>query len=162
MTGFLSSSAEEVDLPEHGGDKDGGGYFKSKNPTFIQMNRNHYNKFLQAFAKENKQSMTKAEASLWKYALSKRQMLGYAFRRQRPIAKYIVDFICLKLRLVIEVDGYSHQLQENEIKDLRRQKKLEDLGFVVIRFKDEEVLNHMNQVREAIQIQITLLEKTGG
>ena len=125
------------------------------------MNHNHYNKYLQAYAKENKQSMTKAEACLWKYALSKRQMLKYAFRRQRPLANYIVDFICLKLKLVIEVDGYSHQLQENEIKDLKRQKEIEDLVFTVIRFKDEEVLNHMNQVREAIQRQIKVIEEKG-
>ena len=81
--------------------------------------------------------MTKAEACLWKYALSKRQMSGYAFRRQRPVLNYIVDFICLKLKLVIEVDGYTHQLRENEIKDAKRQREIEFMGFTVLRFKDE-------------------------
>ena len=98
--------------------------------------------------------MTKAEACLWKYALSKRQMLGFAFRRQRPISNFIVDFICLKLKLIIEVDGYCHQLQENEVKDQSRQLVLETLGYTVLRFKDEEVLEHLNQVREIIQKQI--------
>jgi very-short-patch-repair endonuclease len=101
--------------------------------------------------------MTKAEACIWKYALSKRQMSGYAFRRQRPMLKYIVDFICLELKLVIEIDGYSHQLKENEIKDVKRQEKIESAGYTVIRFRDEEVLNNMNQVRAAIQKQIEVI-----
>jgi len=121
------------------------------------MNQNHYNKQLQGFAKDNKQNMTKAEACLWKYALSKRQMSGYAFRRQRPLLNYIVDFICLRLKLVIEVDGYTHQLSENEVKDRIRQENIEKAGFIVIRFKDEEVFNGMNQVRTSIQNQIDLI-----
>jgi very-short-patch-repair endonuclease len=104
--------------------------------------------------------MTKAKACLWKYALSKRQMLGYQFRRQRPISKYIVDFMCLPLKLIIEVDGYSHQIQENEIKDMERQKNLENLNYVVLRFKDNEVLNDMNEVKRVIQVTIeNLIEK---
>ena len=100
--------------------------------------------------------MTKAEACLWKYALSKRQMLGSGFRRQRPIDNYIVDFVCLELKLIIEVDGYSHQISENDAKDRIRQDRLESLGYTVLRFKDEEVLNSMNQVRESIQRQVLL------
>jgi len=125
------------------------------------MNQNHYNRHLQSYAKENKQNMTKAEACLWKYALSKRQMSGYAFRRQRPVLNYIVDFICLKLKLVIEVDGYTHQLRENEIKDAKRQREIEFMGFTVLFFKDEEVLNNMNQVRTAIQKQIEFILEEG-
>ena len=105
--------------------------------------------------------MTKAEACLWKYALSNRQMSGYAFRRQRPMLNYIVDFICLKLKLVIEVDGYTHQLRDNEIKDVKRQGEIESMGFTVLRFKDEEVLNNMNQVRTAIQKQIEFILEEG-
>ncbi|MCH2215194.1 MAG: endonuclease domain-containing protein, partial [Flavobacteriales bacterium] len=115
------------------------------------MNLNHYNKQLQSLAKENKKSMTKAEACLWKYALSKRRMLGYAFRRQRPIGSYIVDFVCLKLKLVIEVNGYSHQLTEVSENDVQRQKWIESTGFVVIRFSDHEVIRSINQVRETIE-----------
>jgi len=123
------------------------------------MNHHHYNKNLQKYACENKQSMTKAEAWLWKFVLSKRQMLGYGFRRQRPIGNYIVDFICLKLKLVIEVDGYSHLLAENELKDEVRQKFLESIGYTMIRFKDEMVLNHINEVREVIVQQIAIIEE---
>ena len=103
--------------------------------------------------------MTKAEACLWKYALSKKQMLGFIFRRQRPIHRYIADFICLPLKLIIEVDGVTHLFTENQAKDAARQKVLEDLGYTVIRFRDEEVLNSMNQVREAIMTQMRILEE---
>ena len=88
-------------------------------------------------------------------------MSGYAFRRQRPVLNYIVDFICLKLKLVIEVDGYTHQLRDNEIKDVKRQGEIESMGFTVLRFKDEEVLNNMNQVRTAIQKQIEFILEEG-
>lgn len=110
-----------------------------------------YNKNLQKFAHQNRSAMTKAEACLWKYALSRRQMLGYPFRRQRSIENYIVDFVCLPLKLVIEVDGYSHQIPENEIQDRLRQQRLEALGFTVVRFKDKEILNQINMVREQIE-----------
>jgi len=104
--------------------------------------------------------MTKAEACLWKYALSKRQILGYQFRRQRPISNYIVDFMCLPLNLIIEVDGYSHQIQENEIKYMERQRNLENRGYAVLRFKDSEVLNDMNEVKRVIQVTVeNLTEK---
>jgi len=115
---------------------------------------NHYNKSLARFARENRNAMTKAEACLWKYALAKKMMLGFPFRRQRPISNYIVDFVCLPLKLVIEVDGYSHQLSENEAKDLERQQALEDLGFRVLRFKDEDVLNRIQETRRIIQVTV--------
>lgn len=57
------------------------------------FSHNQYNKRLRVYAHENRNAMTKAEACLWKYALSKRQMLGSGFRRQRPIDSYIVDFV---------------------------------------------------------------------
>jgi very-short-patch-repair endonuclease len=123
------------------------------------LSHDHYNKKLKRFATENRNAMTKAEACLWKYALSKKQMLGYVFRRQRPILTYIVDFICLEIGLIVEVDGYSHQLRENEVKDRIRQKKLEEKGYVVIRFTDEKVLKRITQVRAAISTQIEILVK---
>jgi very-short-patch-repair endonuclease len=123
------------------------------------MPSNHfYNKNLKTYAHENRKGMTKAEACLWKYALSKRQMLGQQFRRQRPIGNFIVDFICLPLDLIIEVDGYSHQIPENEAKDRQRQDELEKLGFTVVRFTDEAVLKNINTVREVIEGWIRKLE----
>lgn len=116
------------------------------------MKSNHrYNPKLQQYAHENREAMTKAEVCMWKYALSKKQMLGYQFRRQRPIENYIVDFVCLPLKLIIEVDGYSHQIPENEVKDRIRQERLIALGYTVVRYKDEAVLRHINTVRENIE-----------
>lgn len=90
--------------------------------------------------------MTKSEASLWKYVLSKRQMMGYQFRRQRPIGNYIADFACLPLGLVVEVDGSSHDSEEAIRKDKIRDKRLADLGFVTLRFSTWEVLNRIDDV----------------
>ena len=90
--------------------------------------------------------MTKAEACLWKYALKAKQM-GYTFNHQRPVLNYIADFMCKELKLIIEVDGYSHLLEEVIKNDSRRQKKLEEAGFKVIRFKDEEVLKGIKGVK---------------
>lgn len=110
---------------------------------------NFYNKRLQSFAHENRYEMTKAEACLWKFVLSSKK-LGYTFNRQRPILNYIVDFMCKELKLVIEVDGYSHFLDEIKIKDEKKQKELENSGYTVIRFQDSEILTQIDRVRLAI------------
>ena len=106
----------------------------------------HYNKDLQTFANQNRKEMTKAEACLWKYLLSKRQMRGYLFRRQRPVLNFIADFMCKELLLIIEVDGLTHQWQEVALNDFQRQEELNKAGFAVLRFDDEEVLDHINDV----------------
>ena len=90
--------------------------------------------------------MTKAEACLWKYVLRARKLSGYQFRRQRPVLNYIADFMCMELMLIIEVDGITHHWEETIKKDEIRQKSLESAGFTVIRFTDEEVLNHIQVV----------------
>src|SRR4030095_16293836 len=73
---------------------------------------NHfYNKTLQPYANKLRKEMTKAEACLWKYVL-RAGMMSYKFRRQRPVLNYIADFMCIKLKLIIEVDGITHQWEE--------------------------------------------------
>ena len=106
---------------------------------------NKYNKRLKPVAYKLRSSMTKAEACLWKYGL-KSKKLGVIFRRQRPVGKYIVDFICLELKIIIEVDGESHNHPEIYENDIIRQKYLENLGFMVVRFIDEEVLKSIDGV----------------
>lgn len=118
---------------------------------------NHYNKRLKNPAKRLRNEMTKAEASLWKYILSKRQVHGQQFRRQRPIDNYIVDFVCLPLKLVIEVDGITHTYEEVAENDKIRQMKLESLGFKVIRFTDEEVLTSISAVYRNIAHEVGVL-----
>lgn len=90
--------------------------------------------------------MTKAEVCLWKYALSKKQT-GYSFKRQRSIGPYIVDFVCMDKKLIIEIDGDVHWVGGNGSKDINRQKYLESLGFLVIRFSNDDVLKRIDGVR---------------
>lgn len=126
----------------------------------IAEKNNHllYNKSLQPFANENRKQMTKAEACLWKYALRAKQM-GYTFNRQRPVLNYIADFMCKELKLIIEVDSYTHLLEDVIKNDFIRQQRLENEGFKIIRFRDEEVLKEINRVRDVIQITIEELKK---
>ena len=90
--------------------------------------------------------MTKAEACLWKYVLKAGRLKGYQFRRQRSILKYVADFMCMELMLIIEVDGITHHWEETIVRDKKKQDDLEAAGFTVLRFKDEEVLNDLNAV----------------
>ena len=106
----------------------------------------HYNKSLQKYANHNRKNMPKSEACLWKHLLCKRQLLSYQFRRQRPIGKYICDFVCLPLKLIIEVDGFNHDNEVALKKDLRRDYQLKTLGFTTLRFSSWEVLNRMEDV----------------
>ncbi|OEK00300.1 hypothetical protein BFP97_01680 [Roseivirga sp. 4D4] len=122
---------------------------------------NYYNKHLKENANALRKRMTKAEACLWKYVLRAKMLEGHQFRRQRPIDKYIVDFICLELKLIIEVDGVTHEHGEIALEDNVRQERLEELGFKVIRFTDDEVLTQINRVRESILGSIEELENSG-
>ena len=113
----------------------------------VENYSNHnYNKNLQPFANKLRKEMTKAEACLWKYVLKAGQLKGYRFRRQRPALKYIADFMCMELMLIIEVDGITHHWEETIVKDKKKQDDLEIAGFTVLRFTDEEVLNKINDV----------------
>ncbi len=80
--------------------------------------------------------MTKAEACLWKYVLRAGSMMGFTFRRQRPVLSYIADFMCKELMLIIEVDGITHSYESFTKKDGIRQKHLEEAGFKLLRFSD--------------------------
>ena len=84
-------------------------------------------------------------------------MRGYPFRRQRPVLNYVADFLSKDLKLIIEVDGYSHSWKGAP--DAIRQKKLEQAGFKVIRFTDEEVLVNMKLVTEKIESAIVEIEQ---
>jgi len=73
-------------------------------------------------------------------------MLGYQFRRERPILNYIVDFVCLDLKLVIEVDGITHDDEDQIKKDEIRDTVLSNHGYIVLRFSSWEVLNSIDDV----------------
>ncbi|MBM4054043.1 MAG: DUF559 domain-containing protein [Planctomycetes bacterium] len=114
---------------------------------------------LQPLANKLRREMTKAEACLWKYVLREGQMKGYQFRRQRPVLRYIADFMCKELKLVIEVDGVTHQYEETAEKDNRKPHDLERAGFEVIRFTDDDVRRNMNGVIAAIRCVVKEREK---
>jgi len=109
-------------------------------------NNYHYNKNLNTIAKINKRSMTKSAACMWKYVLGQKQMLGYQFRRERPILNYIADFVCLELLLIVEVDGITHESEESINKDKKRDATLSEIGFTVLRFSSWEVLKNIDEV----------------
>lgn len=90
---------------------------------------------------------TEAERRLW-YALRNRGLERRKFRRQHPIGNYIVDFVCLDAKLVIELDGGQHL--EQAMYDQRREVYLELRGFRVLRFWDDEVLKDLQAALEVI------------
>ncbi len=104
---------------------------------------------LKQFALEMRNKPTEAEKALWN-VLCNKGIEGYKFRRQHIIGDYIADFICLKLNLIIEVDGSIHQLPENQASDAERTKWLLSEGYRVIRFTNDEVLTNMESVIQRI------------
>ncbi|UAM97224.1 dihydropteroate synthase [Polaribacter litorisediminis] len=105
---------------------------------------------LKEFAKEMRNKPTEAEKMLWN-VLSNKQLDEHKFRRQHIIGPYITDFICLKLKLVIEIDGLIHQLPENKENDKQRTEWLESKGLSVVRFTNEDVLFNLDKVIEVIR-----------
>lgn len=112
-----------------------------------RKNLYHYNRTLRPYAKKLRGKMTKAERHLWHEVLKKSQLKGYVFRSQRPILHFIADFMSKRLRLVIEVDGSIHLLEEVAQRDLIKTKALEGIGFTVLRFTNEQVLTDIEGVR---------------
>lgn len=97
--------------------------------------------------RDNRKNPTKAEEELWQYL--RKEQLGVKFRRQHSIENYIVDFVSLEKRLVVELDGEVHQYQEEY--DAQRTLHLNQLGFNVIRFENKEVANEIEDVLKKIK-----------
>ncbi|MBI4931806.1 MAG: endonuclease domain-containing protein [Bacteroidetes bacterium] len=110
-----------------------------------------YNAPAEAFemAKRLKRKMTKAEKILW-HELRNRNLNGYKFRRQHPIAWYIADFYCHKEKLVIELDGEVHDTEEMKEHDEKRNRIMEEFDIKVLRFKNEEVFGNVDEVVKMI------------
>ena len=123
-------------------------------------NNFHYNKNLQVYAKELRKNMTKAEACLWKFVLKAGKLKKYKFRKQRPVLNYIADFMCTELMLIVEVDGITHNYDEVVDKDIKRQKNLEEIGFKVLRFNDNEVLHDIENVERVLLAYIDEFENS--
>ena len=104
---------------------------------------------LKDFAQKNKQIPTDAEKVLWEHLRAKQ--LSVKFNRQHIIGDYIVDFVCIEKKIVIEVDGGYHSEYEQIDKDENRTQRLNDWGFSVIRFKNEEILGDISDVLNKIK-----------
>jgi very-short-patch-repair endonuclease len=110
-----------------------------------------YNPALKQRAKEMRNNSTKGEIKFW-CELLRRKESGYKFYRQKIINHFIVDFYCAQLRLVIEIDGSSHEGKEEY--DEKRQSTLESLGLKVIRYNDLQVLNIFHLIEQDFKKQI--------
>ena len=106
-----------------------------------------YNPYLKEKARELRNNSTLGEILLWK-KLKGKQCYGFDFHRQKPILNYIVDFYCSKLKLIIEVDGYSHNFKAEE--DKKRDIDLTELGFTVLRFSEGEVRHNLDLVLNSL------------
>ena len=100
-----------------------------------------------AWARKLRSNLTDAENYLWRH-LRFRQISGHKFRRQRPIGPYIVDFVCLEKKLIIELDGGQHN--ENQASDVKRDAWLRFQGYEVLRFWNDEVLKEVDGVKDVI------------
>lgn len=99
-------------------------------------------------ARQLRRGFVLAETILWQN-LRASQMLGYKFLRQKPLGPYIVDFFCKKLKLIIEIDGISHEAKADY--DQKRDKYLENLGFDVLHFRDKDILKRTKDILYGIE-----------
>ncbi len=137
-----SSTQDSAEAPsqKEGEEKVGFGY-EMADPVVYGLLKEH--------ALKHRNEPIEAEALLWDLLKSK-QFEGFKFRRQHIIGTYITDIVCLDRRLVVEIDGLIHQLPENKESDEVRTSWLEEKGFKVIRFTNDEVIEQTSKVLETL------------
>ncbi len=108
-----------------------------------------YDKNLKEFSRKLRNNSTLREVLRWQQ-LRAGQLKGYKFNRQKPLGRYIVDFYCKPLSLVIEVDGGYHYEGDQPLKDKARQGVLEAMGLQFLRFDDKDVKQNISFVVQAI------------
>ncbi len=112
------------------------------------FHHNHYNKNLKNFSRSNRKNSTRGERILWSRLRSK-QVLNLRFFRQRSISKYIVDFFQPDKKVVIEIDGSSHDESKYPY-DVKRQKELEALEYKILRYSEFAIVRSIDVVMEDI------------
>jgi lysyl-tRNA synthetase class 2 len=106
-----------------------------------------------AFARQLRRNQTDAERVLW-FCLRDRRLAGSKFKRQVPIDRFIVDFCCSDAKVIVEIDGGQHD--QNKQLDADRTRILEAMGYLVLRFWNNEVLSNTNGVLEEISRTLNL------
>jgi len=135
----LQGGGNVAPSPLQGEGWDGGRNFMSGTTRIRAATKQH--------SRSLRREMTDAEKLLWRH-LRMKQFEGYKFRRQHPIGKYILDFVCLEAALVLEVDGGQHA--ESADNDAIRTRWLEEKGLHVMRFWNNEVLSNIEGVKLVI------------
>jgi very-short-patch-repair endonuclease len=107
-----------------------------------------------ARARELRQSMTRQEVKLW-VRLRELRGLGFHFRRQSPIGRYIVDFECRRRRVIVEADGNQHGYDSHQMRDDIRDRTLTSLGYRVLRFGNGDIETDIEGVLEVIHQALT-------
>ena len=111
---------------------------------------------LKRLARKMRQEKTKAERLAW-FLLRDRRTVGLKFRRQVAIDRYIVDFYCDKLRLIVELDGPIHDMPEKIESDRERESRLKELGYRILHTTNETLFNHPDSLFESISSILTPL-----
>lgn len=115
-----------------------------------------YLESLRELARGNRNNSTRTEEILWYEILSGRK-LGYKFIRQKPIGRFVADFYCSKLLMIVEVDGGSHILRENY--DAERDKYFNILRIVTVRVKGIDLQNNLDGVRKRLKLAVSEREQ---
>ena len=103
-----------------------------------------------SLAKQFRRTMTRGETLLWRY-LKAHHLDGLGFRRQVPMGKFIADFACHAARVIVEIDGPSHDFESRLRHDENRDVWIASQGYVVLRFSNEDVLTNLEGVLEVIR-----------
>ncbi len=101
-------------------------------------------------ARQLRRNATAAESKLWQH-LKSRQLDGHKFNRQEPIGPYFADFACRKSKLVVEIDGETHETADERAYDERRTAFMATLGYRVIRFRNEDIFGDLGPVFDEIR-----------
>ena len=130
------------------------------NPTGYMTNTIEQWKATADFAKANRRNSTEAEKILWEQ-IRNRNLLGYKFRRQHPVAGYIPDFVCIEKKLIVEIDGGYHEEEEQKRFDESRTKWLEEHNYRLVRVTNDEVINNIQEVLQRLKKALSFGEGLG-
>ncbi|MBR1192350.1 endonuclease domain-containing protein [Bradyrhizobium sp. AUGA SZCCT0160] len=133
------------------------------------MPHDEVSKIQRTRAKQLRREMTRAETLLWRH-LKANRLAGLGFRRQSPMGHYIADFVAHSCKLVVELDGESHDFEERIRYDARRDEWFASRGYRVLRFTNDDVMKNLEGVvltiaeaaEQASPLSLTLPRKGGG